>query len=156
MTSWLRGTRSWTSIVSTSPDRRPWSGTDVVSPQVGSNISSALSRSPAWPRVIDVPPLKVLPLASRTSLLCWPAPGLCAIPARGTSSANSPGQTTQLQGGVPYAPFGNDSRKGAFYGRLASVVVTSVRPVSSAVDEDAVKGVVVRFERVGERRQVGG
>jgi hypothetical protein len=29
-----------------------------VSPQVGRNISSALSRSPAWPRVIDVPPLR--------------------------------------------------------------------------------------------------
>src|ERR1019366_9427601 len=26
VTSWLRGTRSWTSIASTSPDRRPWSG----------------------------------------------------------------------------------------------------------------------------------
>ena len=85
MTSWLRGTRSWTSIASTSPDHRPRSGdrftsnpspdhqttrTDRVSPQVGRNISSALSQSPAMPRDIDVPPLKVLPLASRTSLLC--------------------------------------------------------------------------------------
>ena len=30
----------------------------MVSPQVGRNVSSALSRSPAWPRVIDVPPLR--------------------------------------------------------------------------------------------------
>ena len=113
MTSWLRGTRSWTSIVSTSPDRRAWSGdrftsnrspdhrTDVVSPQVGRNISSALPQSPAWPRVIDVLPLKVLPLASRTSLLCWPAPGLCAIPVRGSSYGDGPRQAGSLPGGVP-------------------------------------------------------
>jgi hypothetical protein len=60
--------------------------------------------------------------------------GPAGRPTRRTASGDVPAQTTWHQDGVPYAPFGNDSRKGPFYGRLASVVLTSAIPVICNVE----------------------
>jgi len=114
VTSWLRGTRSWTSIVSTSPDRRPWSG-DRFTSNRSPDHQDGCGVPTSWAQCL-FSPVSIAGLATRyrcptaegattreqdRPVLLAGARAVCHSPVRGTSYGNGPRQAGSLPEGVP-------------------------------------------------------